>query len=581
MSAHNPPSRRAEDDPPPGRPEPRGRRRGPDDPQWPDTWGEPSNDPRAVPPARTPTSGAGPPLRQRRAPPVPDQPWTEPRAPGPRPDPRSGPRSESRPDPRSGPRPEPRPEPRRRTRPRLPALDHAGVGGSAGRLATGAMPASADPRARPPPCRDPPGRTLRARRTRSWPAPSVARTRPGPEPAVAGTLGQPRHPSRPWAAPGHAPGRSRPGIAARPRTGRRARARSRARPRSTGFGHARAGRPRSVRPRPAPLGQPPTPGGTARPAAPALRPARHLRRADRTDRRHRPTDRCGAADRIRPPVGAVGPARTGATRHLRRPRTSARSTGSFPQQPGFGPPNQYGQPRPPGQGGGRPDQRPPDRRPPDQRPPDQRQYDQHPQATTTASTTSTRTTTDWDDEDDDSTTGHRAGHSHGHGHGPAAAVSARTRRVVLAILIPCMIATVAGLVLLWPGKVAPPPGDSGNDQRAYGTVTSVNEIPCPPEPDRTRRAADPNQPCGEAGVHVTSGTGSGTDIIVDLPQGPGAPTREGGRRHRPVVHAGGRHRRTRHVPDRRPPARTAADLRAGAVRRRSSSSSAGCAASPR
>ena len=89
-----------------------------------------------------------------------------------------------------------------------------------------------------------------------------------------------------------------------------------------------------------------------------------------------------------------------------------------------------------------------------------------------------------------------------------------------------MIATIAGLVLLWPGKVTPP-GNPGNDQRAYGTVTSVNEIPCPAKPAGFG-GADLNQPCGEAGVHVTSGTGSGTEIIVDLPQGPGAPTVKAG-----------------------------------------------------
>jgi uncharacterized membrane protein len=107
-------------------------------------------------------------------------------------------------------------------------------------------------------------------------------------------------------------------------------------------------------------------------------------------------------------------------------------------------------------------------------------------------------------------------------------VSARTRRIVFAIVIPCAIATLVGLVVLWPGKVAPPPGDGSNEQRAYGTVTSVDEVPCPPTPAGAPSVNTGNQPCGEAGVRVTSGTGSGKDIIVDLPQGPGAPTIKNG-----------------------------------------------------
>src|SRR6185369_8350761 len=165
--------------------------------------------------------------------------------------------------------------------------------------------------------------------------------------------------------------------------------------------------------------------------------------------------------------------------------------------PGFGPPpNQYGPPRP---GGGRPDQN--------------QQHQQHQQH---------QDDEDWDDEDDD--LGDRIrGHSHGHGH-TRTPVSAHTKRIVFAIVIPCMVATVVGLVLLWPGKVATPSGDAGSEQRAYGTITSVDEIPCPPVPAGAPSAGTANQPCGEAGVKVTSGTGSGTQIIVDLPQGPGAPT---------------------------------------------------------
>jgi len=131
-----------------------------------------------------------------------------------------------------------------------------------------------------------------------------------------------------------------------------------------------------------------------------------------------------------------------------------------------------------------------------------------------------------DDEDDEPPARRRRGQGRGrgHGHGPIPKVSARTRRVVLAILIPCAIATVVGLVLLWPGKVAGvAAGDPGTDQRGYGTVLMINETPCDPGPS-LGPGTDPRQPCGVASVRIDSGAGSHTTVAVDLPQGPGSPT---------------------------------------------------------
>src|SRR6185437_3073111 len=95
------------------RSEPRGRRRAPDDPQWPDTWGDRPDSPHTDLPRTDPARGnarpadpgqwSGPPLRQRPAPPVPDHPWAEPRS-----DAWSEPRSDSWTDSRSDPRPDPR-----------------------------------------------------------------------------------------------------------------------------------------------------------------------------------------------------------------------------------------------------------------------------------------------------------------------------------------------------------------------------------------------------------------------------------------------------------------------------------------
>jgi uncharacterized membrane protein len=98
-------------------------------------------------------------------------------------------------------------------------------------------------------------------------------------------------------------------------------------------------------------------------------------------------------------------------------------------------------------------------------------------------------------------------------------VSAHTRRIVMAILIPSIVLTAVGMIFLWPGGFTRLTGQQGGDQRAYGEVVRITEQACPgPATPGT------SQPCGEANVHLSTGPGSGTTIAVALPRGPGAPT---------------------------------------------------------
>ncbi|MFI7540368.1 YibE/F family protein [Actinoplanes sp. NPDC049599] len=99
-----------------------------------------------------------------------------------------------------------------------------------------------------------------------------------------------------------------------------------------------------------------------------------------------------------------------------------------------------------------------------------------------------------------------------HDHGPPPAASRHTRRIVTAVLVPAALATLAALILLWPGDVRAAP-DPGGGQRALGTVTAVAEQACP--------AGARQQRCGSATVRVSQGPGAGTEQPVDLPQGPG------------------------------------------------------------
>ncbi|SHM21591.1 YibE/F family protein [Cryptosporangium aurantiacum] len=112
---------------------------------------------------------------------------------------------------------------------------------------------------------------------------------------------------------------------------------------------------------------------------------------------------------------------------------------------------------------------------------------------------------------------------HSHTHSATTPVSARTRKAVIAILVPAIVATLIGLILLWPGKVdySSSTGQSGQQQRAAGTVTEVVQQTCPETPEA--ESAGLTGPCGTATVKVTDGLGKGQTVSMELPQGPGAP----------------------------------------------------------
>ncbi|WP_084701330.1 YibE/F family protein [Cryptosporangium arvum] len=112
---------------------------------------------------------------------------------------------------------------------------------------------------------------------------------------------------------------------------------------------------------------------------------------------------------------------------------------------------------------------------------------------------------------------------HSHTHSATTPVSARTRKAVIAILVPAILATIVGLIWLWPGQInyGSSTGDSGQQQRAAGTITGVVEQSCPDTAEA--EAAGLTGPCGTATVKVTDGVGSGQTVTIELPQGPGAP----------------------------------------------------------
>ncbi len=102
-------------------------------------------------------------------------------------------------------------------------------------------------------------------------------------------------------------------------------------------------------------------------------------------------------------------------------------------------------------------------------------------------------------------------HSHAHG----AALLPKARRLTLMLLIPAVLLTALGMLLLWPRDA--PKAESGGDgpAQANGVVQTLTHSECAPVP------AGEEQPtgCGTATVKLESGE----VVSTELPYGPGAP----------------------------------------------------------
>jgi uncharacterized membrane protein len=87
------------------------------------------------------------------------------------------------------------------------------------------------------------------------------------------------------------------------------------------------------------------------------------------------------------------------------------------------------------------------------------------------------------------------------------------RRTVAAILLPLILATVVGIVLLWPDGDTPRiPGA----QRADATILDIQECALPAD-------TESGEACLEATVRIDSGPDQGIEVVIPLPFGEGAP----------------------------------------------------------
>jgi uncharacterized membrane protein len=117
---------------------------------------------------------------------------------------------------------------------------------------------------------------------------------------------------------------------------------------------------------------------------------------------------------------------------------------------------------------------------------------------------------------------HPADHRHDMPNSPERSHPAM-RRLTRLLLLPALLLTATGMLLLWPGDNRAPVDTAAGPTRVLGDVLSVVAAPCPPVPegeDDFPSAAD--QVCGTVSVKLTSGADAGTEIDVEMPSGPGA-----------------------------------------------------------
>lgn len=107
-----------------------------------------------------------------------------------------------------------------------------------------------------------------------------------------------------------------------------------------------------------------------------------------------------------------------------------------------------------------------------------------------------------------------AGHGHGHGHAPAAPAGRRVRILIAALLVPCGIAALIGLALLWPSgaRKAPP---IGTEVPVHAAVLSTSASDCTPGAGDGR--------CVAVGVRATDGPLPGGQVTLTVPVEPSTP----------------------------------------------------------
>ena len=120
-------------------------------------------------------------------------------------------------------------------------------------------------------------------------------------------------------------------------------------------------------------------------------------------------------------------------------------------------------------------------------------------------------------------TGH--GHGHGHGHGPAVPASKRVRLLLIWLLAPLALATVVGMIVLYPWGKPDPKSVVPQGTPVAANITATNTGPCLAQGQvQVGDQTDPNaKPCLTTDLTMTDGPASGKQLKLTVPIEPSTP----------------------------------------------------------
>lgn len=104
---------------------------------------------------------------------------------------------------------------------------------------------------------------------------------------------------------------------------------------------------------------------------------------------------------------------------------------------------------------------------------------------------------------------------HGHGHSPAAPSGRRVRMLIAALLVPCALAALVGLVLLWPVAGPPPTARIAAQEPVRAEVTAARTAECAP--------GSGDRACLALVLRMADGPLPGRDLVQVMPVEPSTP----------------------------------------------------------
>ncbi|MFB9684470.1 YibE/F family protein [Amycolatopsis plumensis] len=117
------------------------------------------------------------------------------------------------------------------------------------------------------------------------------------------------------------------------------------------------------------------------------------------------------------------------------------------------------------------------------------------------------------------------GHGHGHGHGPAAPASRRVKLLLIWLLAPLALATVVGMVVLYPWGKASPTSVVPQGTPVHADIRSTATGPCLAQGQvQVGDQTDPNaKPCLTVELTMTDGPAEGKPLRLTVPIEPSTP----------------------------------------------------------